>query len=94
MNKSNILITIDRQVGSGGKYLGKRLAEKFKFSYYDAEIVKEAAQDLQASVEEIEGSDEKQGGILNAFSHANFRYYPDVEIITDDQAHKAESNVI
>lgn len=95
MNKSNIVITIDRQLGSGGKDLGKRLAEKLNFSYYDAEIVREAAKDLHISAEEIEASDEKQGGILkNAFSHASFRYYPEVEIITDNKAHKTESNVI
>lgn len=49
---------------------------------------------MHISAEEIEDSDEKQGGILKAFSHANFRYYPDVEILTDDKAHKAESSVI
>ena len=98
MNKSNIIITIDRQMGSGGNYLGRRLAERLKFSYYDDEIVREAAKELHTSVEEIEASDEKQGGILrNTFSysvHANFRYYPEVEIITDEKAHNAESNII
>ena len=75
--------------------MGKRLAEKLNFSYYDDEIVREAAKYLHSSVEEIESSDEKQGGILkNAFSNANFRYCPEVEIVTDNQAHKAESNVI
>lgn len=95
MNKSNIIITIDRQIGSGGNYLGRQLTAKLKFSYYDDEIVREAANDLKTSVEEIEASDEKQGGILkNAFAHGNFRYYPEVEMVTDDTAHKAESNVI
>lgn len=98
MNKSNIVITIDRQIGSGGNYLGKRLSEKLNFSYYDDEIVREAAKDMQTCVEDIESSDEKQGGILkNVLSysaHGNFIYYPEVEIITDDKAHKAESNVI
>lgn len=98
MNKSNIVITIDRQIGSGGNYLGRQLAEKLNFSYYDDEIVRGAAEELHTCFEEIESSDEKQGGILRqalAYSaHANYRYYPEVEIITDDQAHKAESNVI
>lgn len=95
MNKSNIIITIDRQVGSGGKDLGKRLAEKLIFSYYDYEIVHEAANYLHTSIEEIESSDEKQDGILKtALLHGNFRYYPNGEMITADQAHEAESNVI
>ena len=98
MGKSNIIITIDRQIGSGGKDIGRRLTEKLNFSYYDAEIVKEAANDLHISDEEIQSLDEKQSGILKSAlsysAHANFRYYPEIEIITDDQAHKAESNVI
>jgi len=94
MNKSNIVITIDRQIGSGGKDLGKRLSEKFNFSYYDAEIVREAAKNLQTDVEDIESYDEKQGSLLQFAALGNFEYLPSVEIITDDKAHKAESNVI
>ncbi|MBU3217887.1 cytidylate kinase-like family protein [Clostridium estertheticum] len=98
MNKSNIIITIDRQSGSGGKEIGERLNEKLKFSYYDDEIVREAAKDLQTSVEEIEPYDEKQDGIwkniLSYSEHGNLSSFSDVEIITDDKAHKAESNII
>ncbi|MBU3178361.1 cytidylate kinase-like family protein [Clostridium estertheticum] len=97
MDKSNIVITIDRQIGSGGKYLGKRLTENLNFSYYDKEIVRDAAKDLHASIEEIESSDEKQGGILKnvlSYSTGAFGYYPEVEIIRDDKAHKAQANVI
>lgn len=94
MNKSNIVITIDRQLGSGGKDLGRRLAEKFNFSYYDAEIVKEAAKELQIEVEDVEFYDEKQGSVLQLSALGSFEYLPTVEIITDAKAHKAESNVI
>ena len=98
MNKSNIIITIDRQSGSGGKELGKRLIEKLKFSYYDDEIVREAAKDLQTSVKEIESYDEKKNSIwknvLSYSEHGNLASYSEVEIITDDKAHKAESNII
>lgn len=98
MNKSNIIITIDRQSGSGGKEMGKRLNEKLKFSYYDDEIVREAAKDLQTSVEGIESYDEKQEGIwesiLSYSEHGNLSSFSDVKLITDDNAHKAESNII
>ncbi|MBR1659429.1 MAG: cytidylate kinase-like family protein [Oscillospiraceae bacterium] len=35
----NKIITIGREFGSGGRELGKRLAEKLGFAYYDVEIV-------------------------------------------------------
>lgn len=33
------LITISREFGSGGRELGKRLADEMGFSYYDKEII-------------------------------------------------------
>ena len=35
----NHIITVSREFGSGGRELGKRLAEALGFSYYDREIV-------------------------------------------------------
>ena len=40
----NKLITISREFGSGGRELGRRLAEKLQFAYYDKEIIEEIAQ--------------------------------------------------
>lgn len=94
MNKSNIVITIDRQSGSGGKYLGKRLTKKLNFSYYDAEIVREAAKNLQTDFTDVESFDEKQGSGLQYYAFGNFEYVPSVHIITSNEAHTAESNVI
>lgn len=39
----NRIITIGRQFGSGGRELGRRLAEELQIPYYDQEIVKEIA---------------------------------------------------
>ena len=33
------IITISREFGSGGRELGKRLADELGFAYYDREIV-------------------------------------------------------
>lgn len=33
------IITISREFGSGGRELGKRLAEELGFAYYDKEIL-------------------------------------------------------
>jgi len=41
---SPYVITISRQLGSGGAYLGQRLAIRLNALYLDHEIVREAAQ--------------------------------------------------
>jgi len=38
------IITVSRQFGSGGRELGRRLAEELKIEYYDKEIVTEIAE--------------------------------------------------
>ena len=37
----NKIVTISREFGSGGRGLGRRLAEKLNFAYYDHEIIAE-----------------------------------------------------
>lgn len=40
----NVVVTINRQYGSGGKTIGKMLAEKMNVKYYNREIVKLASE--------------------------------------------------
>lgn len=42
--QSHKVITIDREFGSGGREVGKRLAEKLEIAYYDSELIELAAQ--------------------------------------------------
>lgn len=37
------IITISREFGSGGRELGKRLADELGFDYYDREIIESIA---------------------------------------------------
>lgn len=41
------IITIGREFGSGGRELGKRLADELNFKYYDKEIISEIAKRAQ-----------------------------------------------
>ena len=43
------IITIGREFGSGGRELGKQLAEKLGIAYYDNEIVEEIAKNTSLS---------------------------------------------
>ena len=48
------LITISREFGSGGRELGKRLADEMGFSYYDKEIIGKIAENLELNEQYIE----------------------------------------
>lgn len=49
------IITIGREFGSGGRELGKRLADHLGFAYYDREIVTEIARRTQLAEEYVAG---------------------------------------
>ena len=49
----NKIITVGREFGSGGRELGRRLAEALGFEYYDKEIVSEIAAHTSLSEEYI-----------------------------------------
>jgi cytidylate kinase len=55
---ATIAITIARQLGAGGAPLGKRLAQKLDFAYYDDEILRLAAEKLGAPPQELARWDE------------------------------------
>ena len=55
----NIIITIDRQYGSGGHIIGKKLAEDLRIPFYDSDILKEAAKESGICEEIFESFDEK-----------------------------------
>ena len=59
MNK-NIIITIGRQFGSGGKSVADALGEKLGITVYDHELIIKAAQDSGFSAELFVQSDEKK----------------------------------
>lgn len=55
----NKIITISREFGSGGKELGKRLADELGYSYYDSEIITLLAKETGMSEEYIKNISEK-----------------------------------
>ena len=55
----NVVITIGRQFGSGGRYVGRLLAEKLGVPFYDKELLSEAAKTSGICEEILEEHDEK-----------------------------------
>ena len=60
-NKNNIVISVGRQFGCKGRVIGKALAERFGFSFYDAELLNLAAKEIGFDPSMFEMADEKPG---------------------------------
>ena len=54
------IITINRMYGSGGRLLGKALAEKLGIGFYDKELIQMASEKNQIPYKELEKVDEKK----------------------------------
>ena len=51
---SKFVITINRELGSGGRTVGRKLAEKLGVEYYDKALIKALQDRYNLSVEQIE----------------------------------------
>lgn len=60
----NIIITIARQYGSGGREIGERVANALGIPLYDKEIVKQAAANSELSVDVLHTADESAANSL------------------------------
>lgn len=58
--KLPLIITISRQLGCGGAYIGQQLARKLNISYIDREIIRQAAEHFSTAEETLESRDEKK----------------------------------
>lgn len=97
---NNLVITISRQLGSGGAFIGKKLADKLDFFYLDYDIVKKAAEKLNTEEESIESCDEKLNSFWNfinlSYTNPDFNYYipPTIALPTDKEVFKIQSEFI
>ena len=55
MNKQEkFVITVNRELGSGGRTVGRKLAERLEVKYYDKALIQGLTKELGLTVEEIE----------------------------------------
>jgi len=94
------VITISRQIGSGGAYIGQRLASRLGILYIDREIVNRAAQQLNISENNLISRDERVTplwrSMLASTIYGNPYGYvpPPLNIPTDKVLYQAESDII
>lgn len=95
----HVVITIGRQYGSGGRELGRKLADAFGIKYYDKEMLCEAAKKAGMNPEFFEKSDEKFPSFFNgifSFAHGYnaMSIFSGSTSISDDNIYKAQSDFI
>ena len=60
---NQLIITLSREYGSGGRYIGKLVAEKLGIKLYDKEFVVKLAEETGLSSEYIENNEQKRGAL-------------------------------
>jgi len=75
---SPLVITISRQLGSGGAYVGQELAKHLNIYYADREIIGQAAKKLSVLEEDLESRDEK----ISSFWQSYFETFESLAFIT------------
>ncbi|WP_228447995.1 AAA family ATPase [Sulfurospirillum diekertiae] len=98
-NTSHKIITISRQIGSGGAYVGQQLAKKLNFSYVDREIISQAAKEFSMLEEDLESRDEKVPSFWQSFLQSSIcspdvYLPPQVFVPTEEAIFKVESEII
>ena len=61
--ENQVIITLSREYGSGGRYIGKLVAEKLGIKLYDKEFVAKLAEETGLSSEYIENNEQKRGAL-------------------------------
>ncbi len=88
LNKQ-IVITISREYGSGGRYIGRIIADKLGIKLYDKEFITKLAQETGLSEEYIESKEQKRdvlSGLNNGYyfgiDNADELFIKEAELIT------------
>lgn len=70
----NYIITIGRQYGSGGRFIGRLLAEALGVSFYDNELLAKASQESGLTQAIFENYDEKKDGFFSGIYPSGFGF--------------------
>ena len=86
--KEQIIVTVSREYGSGGRYVGRLVADKLGIKLYDKEFIEKVAQETGLSEEYIESNEQKR----EKTSNLNNGYY--VGLNNADELFIKESELI
>lgn len=70
----SFIITIGRQYGSGGRFVGRELAKVLNVPFYDNELITKSAVDSGLDPEVVKLYDEKKDGVFSGFVPTLYGY--------------------
>lgn len=93
------IITISRQIGSGGAYIGQKLAKKLDIGYVDREIIAQAAKAFSIQEDDLESIDEKTPSFWQSFFQSTIcspdvYLPPQLFVPTEEAIFKVETEII
>lgn len=89
------IITVGREFGSGGRELGRRLAELLGIQYYDKEIITEIAANTSLSEEYVRNVVERKPTALYPITIGkSFAYVGEYSLIQQQSVLKAQNDII
>lgn len=96
---NNFAITIGRSFGSGGRVLGRLVAERLGIPFYDKRLLLEAARHSGVAPEYFERNDERMPRFISgvfSFAHGYnpMSWYSDPTSISADSIYKAQCDCI
>lgn len=75
---TSFVITISRQLGAGGSFIGQQLASKLNIFFADRDILRKAANRLSTFEENLESREER----LLSFWHSLLKTIPQKDVVT------------
>ena len=92
------VINIGRQLGSGGRQIGEKLASQFGIAFYDKELIQLASKESGLGKEFFENSDEKKnhsfiGGLLGLRTNISSEVFAN-NYLSNETFFKIQSDVI
>lgn len=90
----NTIITIGRQIGSGGRLIGRILAERLGLAFYDQEILKRAASESGIKDEFFETHDERNTLLSRITNYFSMSTYGNQSCLTSEGLFKIQSDAI
>ncbi len=96
-----LVITISRQLGSGGSYIGQKIAFRLNLLFLDREIIQQAAERLNLDEKDVKQNDERTRFLLSLLTPAAGEYsftppspYTGQLINTGDTGHRVKTSEI
>lgn len=90
-----LVITIAREFSSGGRELGRRLAEELLIAYYDKQIIEDIQKKTPYSMSYIEEVSEHRPFMLPPINcGTSFSLYPDVSLQQSIDVHSTQNDLI